>query len=996
MVAGIDDPEKPDHEVFKTDKDGRFTWRIPEGSLSYYFVAHKDGLAPAIWSRRLDANAREDRVERRLGKLEPFTGVLVDGSGRAVGGARVRIEIFAHSSASPRNPSGVRTISTSYSYVRRDIIDGTPLEGVFETITDQDGRFTLRASPPETWLELGVTSQGGGSMRVKAEKLDAERVALLVTEGGFVSANAGEPARLVAFPAARVAGRVVSTLSDVRAAGLRVSFQGSRPAREYRGNPNMGAQRVFTGEDGRFVIDGLNEGTINVFIHGKGEGEKWTYRRMLQVSWCSGRERTAGGRLSELIRGVEVEGTILAKGAKTPVVGANVAVYGPSRPRSGAMTQGAMTDDKGRFHYRLPPGETYFYVMGPPTGYTRLPGEESSRTVTITGDTTRFDVPPIELAAAVTVRGRVLDAAGSPVVGAKVVGTCEGNVCTPLPGTDTVTNQNGEFLLPEGGFNSVAIGKAARLLIRLADGAEHEAAVVPTADGSVTVKLPVVGDKGQGGRGPQNVGPGELAGMVVDTQGKPIEGVEVDAWTWYPGNETRTDAHGWFRLKRLDKDRKVEVVFRKPGYTPQRFMSQPTGAQDWVVALGNKTYFEGMVTSPAGKPVPDALIRADQGPKRADGVMITEIWTEARTDSDGRYRMYAQADVYDIQVRVPGVGAARLKDTALAADQAKRLDIALQPGVVFRAKLVDSLTAKPVAGVRLWHWQHKGVEGRSGEDGVVTVPDMLPGPFSFQVEAHDYARWWSDQSSTQWGRRQILPPRDGGAGWQRNFDGLDFDLSPGMDTVAITLEPAVKITGQVLDPAGNPVAGATVAPALTGTGNSLTGDTRFSFTTDAMGHYEMTLPASGDREYNLVAHDGKYGQWRTWANGVTRPFATKPGRNSRARWWTQLPAGIVVRGSRQTRPARPWRVERSAPVPLTGSRTVTTTRRSSRAGTARSSSTSSAPASSSSRSLRSGSTPARRPMVPARRSPSNRARPSPRWSCAPRVDKTEDSSHAAE
>ena len=30
----------------------------------------------------------------------------------------------------------------------------------------------------------------------------------------------------------------------------------------------------------------------------------------------------------------------------------------------------------------------------------------------------------------------------------------------------------------------------------------------------------------------------------------------------------------------------------------------------------------------------------------------------------------------------------------------------------------------------------------------------------------------------------------------------------------------------------------------------------------------MLLPASGDREYNLVAHDGKYGQWRTWANGV--------------------------------------------------------------------------------------------------------------------------------
>ena len=58
--------------------------------------------------------------------------------------------------------------------------------------------------------------------------------------------------------------------------------------------------------------------------------------------------------------------------------------------------------------------------------------------------------------------------------------------------------------------------------------------------------------------------------------------------------------------------------------------------------------------------------------------MITEIWTEAKTDDKGRYRMYAQADVYDIQVRVPGVGVARLPGTALAATRPRRLDIRLR------------------------------------------------------------------------------------------------------------------------------------------------------------------------------------------------------------------------------------------------------------------------------------------------------------------------------
>ena len=75
----------------------------------------------------------------------------------------------------------------------------------------------------------------------------------------------------------------------------------------------------------------------------------------------------------------------------------------------------------------------------------------------------------------------------------------------------------------------------------------------------------------------------------------------------------------------------------------------------------------------------------------------------------------------------------------LGTDEARRLDIPLRPGVTFRAKLTDSLTGKPVAGTRLSHWQYKGVEGRSGRDGIVTIAEMLPGAFSFDVDAPEYA-----------------------------------------------------------------------------------------------------------------------------------------------------------------------------------------------------------------------------------------------------------------
>ncbi len=66
---------------------------------------------------------------------------------------------------------------------------------------------------------------------------------------------------------------------------------------------------------------------------------------------------------------------------------------------------------------------------------------------------------------------------------------------------------------------------------------------------------------------------------------------------------------------------------------------------------------------------------------------------------------------------MPGVGAARMPNQVLGTHEAKRLDIHLERGVTFRAKVVDSITLDPVPGVRLWHWQHPGVEGSPASRG---------------------------------------------------------------------------------------------------------------------------------------------------------------------------------------------------------------------------------------------------------------------------------------
>jgi protocatechuate 3,4-dioxygenase beta subunit len=881
IVVGCYDTGLSDHQVITADAGGRFAWALPGGAESTCLIASKPGLAAAVLSAPARAWADPLDLKLRLATPEPFAAVLVDDAGAPLAGARIRVAMMAHASES-KNGTG-SMVSTGYARVPWEVVGGSPVEGLFATSTGADGSFTLAAVRPGSGLMLDVSDADGRRLRVKSRERVAGLTRRTMEDQGFVTAAAGETARLVAVPAARVAGRVVTMLPGVPVDGLVATYQDSHQPGVYRASSNFGA-RVKTDVDGRFVFDGLGEGTVNVFVHGEGENTDWTYRAAKDVTLAPG--ATAEVTI-ELIRGIDVEGTVVERGSGRPIEGAQVGVYGPFRPRTGAMTTGARTDARGRFHYRLPSGETYFYVMGPPAGYARLPDDESSRTVTIPEGADRYEVPPIELAPAVTVRGTVVDAAGAPVAGARVVGVCEGSRCVPFAGAEAVTDARGAFRLPAGWNNTIPAGQVARLLIRLRDGAEHEAAARPAADGAVAVRLnavvaaPAPAESPRGAvavEGPREVSADELAGVVVDRNGRPIEGVEAHAWHWVPGHVTRTDAEGVFRLRfpdlpGLPKDERIEVRFRKEGYETQFHLDRVRGQAGWVVVLGDDTYFEGRVLAPDGAPAAGASIRADSGPRRARGFVLSECYTETISGNDGRYRLHVEPGSYDIQVRVPGVGVARLKEVIDARQVVKR-DIALEPGVTFVARFVDHATGRPVEGVKLSHWQKPGIEGTSGPDGRVEIRDVPPGKYPrFQVEADGYARWWSDAALSPWSRFQ----KDAGRGFQRNFDGLDFEVTPGMAPVAVELERAATVRGRVTDPDGEPVAGATVAPALTGTGNSLTGDTRFSVETDRDGRFTMRLPASGDRDYNLVAHDGKHNRWRAWANGVLPPFRTKPG-----------------------------------------------------------------------------------------------------------------------
>ncbi len=407
--------------------------------------------------------------------------------------------------------------------------------------------------------------------------------------------------------------------------------------------------------------------------------------------------------------------------------------------------------------------------------------------------------------------------------------------------------------------------------------------------------------------GVKKVAKDELVGLVIDAHGRPVADVSVDANSWYPGNETTTDEQGLFRLKGLDAAQHVELLVTKQGYSPRLIMTKSTGRKEFIVILRDQTYFEGTVLGEDKQPVKGAIIHASCGPFQPDpGYSIGSVPFEATSGDDGKFRLYVFPNQYDFMVSAPGRGAARLSGIAVEQNEHVDVPIQLEKGIRFEAIVVDSETDQPVEGFVLFRWQPPKIMGRSDAAGKIVLDDLFPGALEFNCGSGDkksengmefyqhgsLGRWWSPDAVHEHQQRQI---DDAAAKWQRNFDDLTFQLQSGMLPVKIVVEQGVTITGRVTDPAGNPVEGATVAPAKTGSGNSLTGDTRYSVSTDKDGRYHTVMPASNDAEYNLVVHDGKYEEWRKWANGVSKVFQTKPGQVI-DNFDLQLTVPAVIRG----------------------------------------------------------------------------------------------------
>ncbi len=381
---------------------------------------------------------------------------------------------------------------------------------------------------------------------------------------------------------------------------------------------------------------------------------------------------------------------------------------------------------------------------------------------------------------------------------------------------------------------------------------------------------------------PENVQANEFAGLIVDENGKPLAGAKVDLFPAFTGHETTTDQQGMFRykLEMASRGQTMEVRFSKDGYSPIYRRNQKLDVPNFCVVLDRKTYLEGQIVDEDNNPVPKAKVFAAH-PYSWRGEFISfDRETVTLTDENGRYRLYLNPEMYTIAAISEGHGVERVQNVELDKNEVKTLDLQLHAGVHLLARVLDEETAEPIAGLTLYHRTNPLLRGVSNADGLIEISNALPGVEELQVgcgtpamvrgyfacPTQPFGSWSSPDAKKPWHRTTTTEV------------AIMFDLSPNMNPITIYVQAGVLISGKVTDPDGHPVAQSTVAPARTGTGNSLTGDTRYSVETKEDGSYIVCLPPSGDAEYNLMAHDGKYSQWRNFASGVTEPFRTKPGQ----------------------------------------------------------------------------------------------------------------------
>jgi len=297
----------------------------------------------------------------------------------------------------------------------------------------------------------------------------------------------------------------------------------------------------------------------------------------------------------------------------------------------------------------------------------------------------------------------------------------------------------------------------------------------------------------------------QVTGRVEDEQGRPAADVAVDVTSLSDHYSTRTDASGRFTVK-VTAERFYAVFQASTADRSRQAFCTIDGATqpklaDVRLILRPARKISVSVNDDKGQPVGRAWVMVDAG--------YTTV-AEATTDDAGTatLQMPADAPPQFVLTAKPGIGldyaAFWRKDQIktdpyrLDLDYAGPLKFILNGATDVKVRVIDD-QQRPLAGVIVYPWifekpKHGGDANISGVTGLQRTTDAA-GVADFPMVPAD-----SSRSIVFW------PRIDGYFAPKRCI----FDPKAGKTTLEVEMVPLVKVTGQIVDAAGGPVADATL------------------------------------------------------------------------------------------------------------------------------------------------------------------------------------------
>lgn len=337
VLEGVNDFDKS--LSVRTDADGKYAFPPIKDDLNRYHslavMAGKEGFVPALGHvSPLD----EPRVDLTMVKGAPVSGSIRDRNGQEVGGARVQFKTL---------PEKIKLGPGSWHGAHYEALQGTPVERFFVARTDAKGRFRFPSLPLDQRIAFLVQAEGLRDLDTASER--PERT---------FSARPGSPEPwLIMIPETRINGRIVSAVPGLSVNKLEIWLHVVRD--DDRGL----IHRTWTDAKGQFTLRGLPEcsGCVELGV----QHEDWVPQSAPLVTL---KEGTVANVEIKIIKGIVVEGKVIAEGTETGVPRAGVGIHAASRPKATRVHHFVETDGDGRYRLRLPPGEAQFYL-------DRLPGE---------------------------------------------------------------------------------------------------------------------------------------------------------------------------------------------------------------------------------------------------------------------------------------------------------------------------------------------------------------------------------------------------------------------------------------------------------------------------------------------------------------------------------------------------------------------------------------------------------------------------------------------